>query len=494
MKRNIYYFSKNNIEKESLAILRKLQYLSKGLNVYVVGGFVRDIFLQCVNNIHDIDLIINNKAYEYSKKISNFFDGKLIILDNINKIYRIILKYTLYIKHIDIALMNGNNIQDDLLKRDFSINALAFKLSTFKDFGLDIISPKKSKLNVFNDLKLKIINTLSEESFVADPLRMLRVFRFMSQLKYAPTKSTFKQIKKCAHLICNIAPERIKSEFCQILSSSNAYTLIKHMYKCKLLTEILPEIKSIENVDKQYYYHPGGLLQHSFETMKSVEDILNNLKIYFPQIYIDLQQHFNINTIFSEYVTRSNLLKFVAFFHDNAKPETVTYQNNKIHFLGHETKGALKIKQIMTLMRFSKRDIDVATFLVENHMRPSNLTKNKIITTKATLKFFRDIKDNTPDLLILSMADWYSYIKLKGFSIQTLKKQEKKVQKLLINYYEYKRKITLPKIIDGNIIMKQFKLHPGPYIGTLLKIVNDAVAKGQISSTKEALEILSSQI
>jgi poly(A) polymerase len=483
----------DKILEESLKLIRKLQNLSIGLNVYVVGGFVRDIFLKYINHIRDIDLIINNNVYEYSKKVANNFNAKLIILDNTNQIYRVILKHTFQIKHIDITVMNGNSIQEDLLKRDFTINALAFQLKTFINLKLNIITPNQNE-KTFNDLKLKIINTVSNESFKTDPLRMLRVFRFMSKLNYIPTKSTLKQIKSHTQLIHNIAPERIKNEFCQILSSCKAYTTIKHMYKCKLLATILPEIINMEKINKKHYYHPGGLLQHSFETIKSVEEILNNLQIYFPQTYINLQQHFNNNKMFSDYVTRSGILKFTALFHDNAKPETVSYYNNKIHFLGHEIEGSLKIKHIMTSMKFSKKDIAISTFLIANHMRPSNLTKNKIITKKATLKFFRDIKDNTPDLLLLSMADWHSYTKLKCFSMKTLKNQEQNVRKLLVDYYKYKDKIELPKIIDGNIIMKQFNLHPGPYIGKLLKIVNDAVSKGQISNTKEALEVLSSQI
>ncbi|MDR0915402.1 MAG: HD domain-containing protein [Endomicrobium sp.] len=491
---SIDYYLQENIKEESLNILRKLQSLSIGLNVYVVGGFVRDMFLQHINNIHDIDLIINNNVYEYSKKIANFFNAKLIILDDTKHIYRVILKHTLQIKHVDIAMMNGNNIQEDLLNRDFTINALAFKLNTFVNFKLNIIVSQHDSQKTFNDLQLKILDTISNKVFVSDPLRMLRVFRFMSKYQYIPTKNTLRQIKEHAQLISTISPERIKNEFCQILSSNTAYKLIKHMYKCKLLTAVLPEIKNLEKANKQHYYHPGGLLQHSFETMKSVENILNNLEIFFPKTYIHLQKHFNNNIMLSEYVTRSNLLKFVSLLHDNAKPETVSYKNNKMHFLGHDVQGALKIKKIMKLMKFSKKDIDISTLLIANHMRPSNLTKNKVITIRAALKLFRDIKEDIPDLLILSMADWYSYIKLKCFSMKTLKMQKQNVQKLLFDYYQYKYQISLPKIIDGNIIMKQFNLKSGPHIGELLEFVNEAISKGKISNTKEALEILSSQI
>jgi poly(A) polymerase len=266
------------------------------------------------------------------------------------------------------------------------------------------------------------------------------------------------------------------------------------MYKYKLLQEIFPELKNIANANKQYYFHTGGLLHHLFETMKAMEHILNNLSIYFPDSYTNLQEHFDNNIAFSEYVTRRSLLKFVALFHDNAKPETISFKNNKMHFIGHEHIGAIKIKQLMTSMKFGKKDIEFAMFLIKNHMRPSNLTKISIMTKKSILKFFRDVQDRTPDLLVLSMADWYSYKVVKEFSIKSLELQEYNVKTLLNHYYKLNNIVQLKKIIDGNVIMKKFHLGPGPYIGKLLKFIENARDEGLITTTEEALEVLKTKI
>ena len=145
-------------------------------------------------------------------------------------------------------------------------------------------------------------------------------------------------------------------------------------------------------------------------------------------------------------------------------------------------------------LKMGKKDIDTVKFLIENHMRPSTLTKNNIVTQKAALKFFRDIGDHTPDLILLSMADWHSYKKLKVFSPKELKMQEKSVKKLVKYYYEIKNAKPLPKIIDGNIVMKKFKLKPGPWVGELIKIAVEAQQEEKIKDEKEALKLISSKL
>ncbi|MDR3092804.1 MAG: HD domain-containing protein [Endomicrobium sp.] len=463
-------------------LIKKINDLSQGFDVYATGGFSRDLLLK--HKPSDIDLAVNKEALKYSKKIADAFKSKLITLHDVNKTYRIVLKDDL-VANIDISPFGGKTIERDLRNRDFTANATAFNLKDFRNFKKYIILSNKNNLK---DLKSKTINTVSGKSFKADPLRMLRAFRFKAELNFKLSKRTLTQIKQNAKLICQSAPERIKNEFFRILSVKNAAALIKEMDSCGLLSEVFPEIKKMKKAPKKYYYHPGGLFQHSFETVESAENIFNNLKKYFPENYDDLQKYFDDNTAFSENVTRKGLLKFAALLHDSAKPETAKFENGKMHFFKHEKLGAGKIREVMLSLKLGKKDIEIATFLVSHHMRPSTLTRNNTVTKKAALKLFRDIGDNTPDLLILSMADWHSYKKLKNSSSKELKAQEKSVRELLKYYYELKNSEPLPKIIDGNIIMKKFNLKPGPWIGELLNFATEAQQEGKISNTGEALE------
>jgi len=469
-------------------LIKKINDLSKDFDVYAVGGFSRDLLLK--RNLNDIDLVVSRNALKYSKKIADAFKSKLITLNDASKTYRIMLKDNI-VANIDISLFNGKTIEHDLQNRDFTINAIAFNLKHFENFKKHIIF---SDRNTLRDLKSKTVNTVSAESFKTDPLRMLRAFRFTAELNFKISPKTFEQITKNAKLIRQSAPERIKNEFFRVLSVKNSAVLIKDMDSCGLLSEIFAEIKKMKKSRRKYYYHPRGLFQHSFETVESSENILNNLKKYFPENYANMQKHFDDNATFSERITRESLLKFAALFHDSAKPETAKFKNGKMRFLGHEELGAEKVKGIMFSLKSGKNDIETAAFLVSNHMRPSTLTRNNIVTKKAALKFFRDIGENTPDLLVLSMSDWHSYKNLKVFSSKELKFQEKSVRELLKYYYELKNAEPLPKIIDGNIIMKKFNLKPGPWIGELLNFAAEAQLESKISNTDEALKIVFSKL
>jgi poly(A) polymerase len=465
-------------------LIKKINDLSQGYDVYTTGGFARDLLLK--GSHKDIDLVVNKDTLKYSKKLAKAFKSKVVTLDEEGENYRIILKDSI-VPNIDVSLLDGKTIEEDLQNRDFTVNAIAFNLKYFENFKKHIILPNKDTLK---DLQTKTLNTISPKSFKFDPLRMLRGFRFAAEFNFKLSKKTLREIKQNAKFINKIAPERIKNEFFRILAVKNAAVLIDQMDKCGLLAEIFPEIKNMKKARKKYYYHPGGLFQHSFETMKSAENILNNLKKYFPVNYIDIQKHFDNSDSFSENVTRSGLLKFTALFHDNAKPETASFENGKMRFFEHEKRGAEKIKEIMSSLKVSKKDSEYVMFLVKHHMRPSTLTKNNIVTNKASLKFFRDIDDNTPDLLILSMADWHSYKALKVFSSRQLRLQEKSVRNLLKRYYELKNAKPLPKIIDGNIIMKKFNLKPGPWIGDLLKIAVESYQEGEVSNMKGVLKLI----
>jgi tRNA nucleotidyltransferase/poly(A) polymerase len=470
-------------------IIKKINSVSKGYDVYTSGGFARDLFLKRKHK--DIDLIVDGDALNYAKKVAAVFKAKLITLDEDTEIYRIILK-DYEIPNIDVSLFNGKTIEEDLQNRDFTVNAIAFNLKYFEDFKKHIILPNK---NTVVDLKTKTFNVVSNKTFKDDPLRMLRAFRFVAEFKgFKLSKKTLVQIKQNAKFIKSVAPERIKNEFFRVLMSKNSSKLIEDMDSCGLLSAVFPEIGKMKKAKKKYYYHLGGLFQHSFETLKAAENILNNLKKYFSRKSIELQEHFNEGEPFSENVTRAALLKFVALFHDNAKPETAKFENGKMHFFGHEELGANKLKEIMLSLKFGKKDIETAIFLVRHHMRPSTLTRNNIVTKKASMKFFRDIDNNTPDLIVLSMADWHSYKSLKVFSPKELKLQEKSAKGLIKEYYEVKNTKPLPKVIDGNMIMKKFSLQPGPWIGELLKFVNEAQFGGKILNKKDSLKLVLSKL
>lgn len=456
--------------------------------VYVVGGYVRDFLLK--KKTLDIDLVVSEKAESFVKKLVKRIDGKCFILHSDLQVYRVAVKNNPDIEYIDVSLMQGKNIKEDLSRRDFTINALAVKIEDFDDI-------KKNVIDYFGgikDLKKKEIKAVSKKVFVDDPLRMLRAFRFASEYNFKISKETLSLIKKYSSKISTVAGERIKNELFRILSNKKSSQYISVIDNVKLLEKMFPVITKMKKSAQSFYYHPKGLFQHCFQTYEALENIFIKLDKYFPTSKDILEQH--LNEPFSENVTRKNLLKFIAIFHDCAKPECAKRMGNKMRFLGHEALGAKKTAQIMKELKMSNKEIDFVKAIISEHMRPSNLAKTEVITQRAQMRLFRDIMENTPDLLILAMSDWHSYktLKKKIYPKKVLQQQEKSVAKLIFSYFDFINKKPKDKIVDGNILIKEFRLKPGKIIGELLKYINNAYEEGRVKDKQQALKYAKSQL
>lgn len=457
-------------------------------DVYIVGGYIRDILLK--KKSLDIDLVVSEKAESFAKKLAKKINGKCFILHSDLQVYRVAVINNPDLEYIDISLMQGKNIEDDLSRRDFTINALAVKIENFDNI-------KKNITDCFDgikDLKKKEIKVVSKKVFNDDPLRMLRAFRFASEYNFKISKETLSLIKKSSSKIITIAGERIKNELFRILNNKKSSQYIAAIDECGLLEKMFPVITKMKKSAKNFYYHPKGLFQHCFQTYEALEKIFIKLDKYFPQSKDILEQH--LNEPFSENVNKKNLLKFIAVFHDCAKPECAKRMDNKMRFLGHEELGAKKTAQIMKELKMSNKEIEFAKAIISEHMRPSNLAKSEVITNRAQMRLFRDVKENTPYLLILAMSDWHSYktLKKKIYSPKVLKQQEKSVAKLILGYYDFINNKPKDKIIDGNVLMKELKLKPGKIIGELLQYINNAYEEGRIKDKTQALKYAKTQL
>ena len=438
--------------------IKKVIELAKDTNteVFLVGGYIRDFLLK--KESLDIDLVVSKYAESFAKKLARLISGECFLLHSDLQVYRVAVFNNKNIKYIDISLMQGKNIEQDLKKRDFTINSLAVKIENFDNIKKNIIDC----CNGIKDLKAKEIKAISKNVFVKDPLRMLRAFRFASEYNFKISKQTLLLMKKYASKISSVAGERIKNELFRIFSNKKSSQYVFIMDEIKLLESMFSVITKMKKSAKNFYYHPKGLFQHCFQTYEALENIFIKLDKFFHNSKDLLEQH--LNKQFSENITRKNLLKFIALFHDCAKPETAKRIGNKMRFLGHEKLGAKKTVEIMKGLKMSNKEINFAKTIISEHsehMRPSSLAKAEVITKKAQTRLFRDIKENTPDLLILAMSDWHSYKNLKVCSKNILKCQEKYVAKLIFNYFDFINRKPKNKIIDGNILMKKFNLKPG---------------------------------
>ena len=256
---------------------------------YFVGGPVRDRLLG--RHCHDWD-IVSRQALPLAREVARSTHGKLITLDDQNRIYRIILSdHTT----IDFAEMQGKNIQEDLARRDFTINAMAMPLlPTFLlprgeggrrpdeaasplpsptgrgSLAMGIIDPFGGQ----RDLKRKVVRAVSQRAFKEDPLRLVRAFRFASQFGFSIESKTLKWITQSHQgLIGHVANERIREEWLRLLQQPEAHVSLRLMDRTGLLTAIFSDMETCRSVAYRYY-GKGGVLKHSLQTVENLEWIL----------------------------------------------------------------------------------------------------------------------------------------------------------------------------------------------------------------------------
>jgi tRNA nucleotidyltransferase (CCA-adding enzyme) len=429
-----------------LDILDKFEKL--GFEIYVVGGAVRDIIMGRITN--DWDLTTNATPEEiltvipgglYNNQFGTVFTDNPDDSTRPHEIttFRKEEGYT-DARHPD-KIAWGKSLEEDLARRDFTINAIALD----KDF--QIIDPFKGK----EDIKSKLIRTVGDADarFGEDALRMMRAVRIATELKFGIEKATFEAIKKNAPLINKIAKERVKEELFKILASPNPYDGIVLFRNSGLMQEILPEMEKCFGVEQKspgrhHIYDVGDHLLMSLKNCKSTDTVT----------------------------------RFATLIHDIGKAQTYRkLESGIITFYNHEMVSTKIAQNLADRLRFSNKERDKFIKLIRWHQ----FTVDERQTDSALRRFLRNVGlENVEDMLALRVAD-----RLGGGARETSWRLEEfktriiEVQKQPFSVNDLK--------IDGNDVMKELNLKPGPEVGKILNDLFDKVVEKKIDNEKATL-------
>ncbi len=446
---------KELLKNEGLKIALELAN-SLGSNLYLVGGTIRNLILN--KKFMDFDLIIDAKGEKYAHCLASRLKSKLIILGKENfQTFRIPFGEI----YLDIWDLKNNALRDDLWRRDFTINSVALHLQSG-----DLIDPT----NGLNDLKLKTIRWVSPKVFEEDPLRILRAFRFLSQLKnFTIEEGTLKGIVFSSHLIGKVASERILYELDLIFSQKDLKRVLFLMDETKILYFLFPEIHNLKNV-QQGFYHPDNAFEHTLNSLflkeKALKWIYKNLKRFKK---LSKEEELDLN--------------YAIILHDIGKAQTRIEKEGKIHFYGHEKVGEVMVNDILFRLKFSSKRKERICSLIRNHMRPLNIILNGS-SEKALRSFIHYTGENLRLQMALFLSDFLSKSNDEEIAFQFLKNLWD------IHLKEGKKIIKPPKMISGEEVMKIFDIPPSEEVGKILKAVQRKQVLGEIKTKKEALNYL----
>ena len=464
---NMNYKNIQNIQDEVInKILVSL--CLKSSELYIVGGYIRDLLLD--RPCYDRDYAVaGESAIELAKNAAEYFKGYFVLLDEKFDIARVVLpdkKNTL-----DFAGCINQNIQDDLKRRDYTINSIAFRIDGSKS---GLIDP----FNGISDLENKLVKAISEDNLVDDPLRLLRAYRFASQLGFDIDEITVDYIKKHKSKINLVSVERINAEIIKLFEGKQAAHNLNLMKKSGLLYEILPELAVQESVPPNLHHHLK-LIDHSIEVVRQIEANISDMPEWFKD-RLNFEIVSNVKII--------SLLKLAGILHDLGKPSTWQIDELGRHrFIKHEEVGAEIAVELLKRLKFSKNSIKYITRLIKYHLYPSQLLKNREeMSDKAIMRMFRKIGEQTPEEIILAMADRLS-ARGPEISDDIVNENIKGLYWLLEKYKESMEKVVIPKLLSGHEVMEILGLSRGKEVGIIINALHEAQISGDINTRDEAI-------
>ena len=457
----------------------------------LVGGAVRDMLLQ--RPVHDLDYVIRGDALVVGRKLADNLGAAYYPLDESRKIARIVWPQANENLVIDIASLIGLTLEEDIRRRDFTINAIAMRADgSIYDL-----------LGGVQDLEQKILRPCSSDSLYNDPVRTLRAVRFMYTFGLKSAPGLEQLMWYAASRLHLVSPERLRDELLKIMALPQPHLALEQLTDWRIADEILPELVALQEI-AQPWPHAYDAYRHSLNVlgwMSRLDRWLGGEDLPGDDAGALIQQHLQpyradlrayVQAALSAAQPRWVWVRFAALTHDWGKARSFREdETGKIHFYGHEELSAEMVTDWMQRYHCAKSEINFVRQLCRQHMRVMGVFINEQEPSRrAIFRFYRDLGDTAPAAILLFLADFLG-ARDPQLDLDELERALMHMATFLQPFAQRDEKPPVPApLLNGNDIIACFDTMPGPIIGKLLRALQEAQAAGEVEDRDQAIGYL----
>lgn len=479
--------SLNDLDRADPFLGSLVSYLAslKPVEIYLVGGYLRDYFLGEIPE--DIDFITSTDPGEIARGVAAKWNGKSFLLHEEENTHRVVIDNDGQRRTIDFAPIKGISVEEDLSYRDFTINAMAVDVDRLVHEELRLPRDLIDKYYGWRDLSRCILRECSNETFLMDPVRLVRAMRFRHVLGLEYEERTLNHMKKYASLVTKVPGERISVELLGTLLFPDTSHIFAELESTGLLQYVFPDLTDTVGLDQNAYHHLD-VWSHTLLTLEELDRLLQEPGRAFPG-HAERIDELMSQTI-QDLQPRSSFLRLAALYHDAGKVETSTIDiSGRIHFYSHQRHSQDAVLNLATRLRLSRKAADYLAITVGKHMDIGISTPQRA-SERQLRKVIANLGDELVDIVLLSVADRCA---TRGplSSPQELEVYFDVCRRLLDAYYQEKE---VAPLIGGRDLMEVLGMPEGLAIGEILKEVRVAQLEGALKSREDALRFASDLI
>ena len=450
-------------------------------DTWIVGGALRDELLG--RPVRDVDIAVAGDPAPVARAVADSVRGPVFRLSEAFGAWRVIDRRGG--KVWDFAPLQGETIEEDLARRDFTVNAMARPAEVLHDLGSaegDLIDPLGGRA----DLEARVLRVLGREAYEQDPLRPLRLARFAAELGFEPDPETERLTAEAAPATGRAAGERVFAELRRLVIADGVLAGLALADRLGLLRAVLPELTDLHDVEQSQYHHLD-VYNHTLEVLAAQIDLEGRLHTVFDAPDAARLERTLAEPLADE-LTRAQALRFGALLHDIGKPATrATRPDGRITFMGHDRLGEEMVRSICRRLRTSDRFARFLEGLTRHHLVLGFLVHERPLDRRQVYRYLARTTPVEVEVTLLSCAD---RLATRGRRAEEATEAHLDLARQLMHAALEWREHGPPGVpIRGDELARELGIEPGPELGRLLAELTEAAYAGEVETRDDAVAV-----